>query len=522
MDRPRPSLWRATLAWGFVLTLGVLLLYRETALSMVATWSRSETYTHAFLVPPIVAWLIWRRRHVLARIPPRPQPWMVVPLAAAGLLWLLGDLASVNPAMQFALVAMVVLLVPAVAGLAVARELMFPLGFLFFAVPIGEFLTPTMIAWTADATVAALRWTGIPVYREGMDFVIPSGHWSVVEACSGVRYLIASLMVGTLFAYLNYRSTRRRLMFVGVAILVPIVANWMRAYMIVMLGHLSDNRIATGVDHLVYGWVFFGVVILLMFVIGARWAEPDEAAPAPAPGVPGMAPAASGWSQALPAALLVGVALAVTWPHLAAVAVQRAESSLPPRLSLPEALHDGWSASPHPVSDWAPGFSNPSLAASRSYARAGSVAGLYVGYYRQQGPERKLVSSSNTLVGSAKESGWIVVASGARSVTLGEGSTTVRTARLRGPARTTAGTPQRLLVWQLYWVNGRLVASDSRAKIEGAVSRLLGRGDDGAVLLFYAPYVEGEVDVAEATLEAFVQAQLGPLQALLSATRDAR
>ena len=65
-----------------------------------------------------------------------------------------------------------------------------------FAVPVGEFLLPVFMEWTADFTVLALRLSGIPVYREGLQFVIPSGNWSVVEACSGIRYLIASLMVG--------------------------------------------------------------------------------------------------------------------------------------------------------------------------------------------------------------------------------------------------------------------------------------------------------------------------------------
>ena len=92
---------------------------------------------------------------------------------------------------------------PALFGWAVTREIAFPLGFLFFAVPIGEFLVPTMIDYTADFTVAALRLTGIPVYREGNDFVIPSGNWSVVDACSGVRYLIASVMVGHLVRLLE-------------------------------------------------------------------------------------------------------------------------------------------------------------------------------------------------------------------------------------------------------------------------------------------------------------------------------
>jgi hypothetical protein len=56
--------------------------------------------------------------------------------------------------------------------------------------------------------------------------------------------------------------------------------------MIVMLGHLSGNTIAVGVDHLLYGWLFFGVVVMLMFYVGGRWSEPDAQRQArqPAPG----------------------------------------------------------------------------------------------------------------------------------------------------------------------------------------------------------------------------------------------
>lgn len=102
----------------------------------------------------------------------------------------------------------------------------------------------------------------------------------MVEACSGVRYLIASLTVGTLFAYLTYQSTKRRVLFIIVSILVPVLANWLRAYMIVMLGHLFWQQAGRRVDHIIYGWVFFGFVILLMFWIGARWSEPEPSASA--------------------------------------------------------------------------------------------------------------------------------------------------------------------------------------------------------------------------------------------------
>ena len=242
-DLPHATRWRTALPAVLLLWAAVLLLYRDTASVMVGIWHRSDTFAHGFLVLPISIWLVWRRRDQLAQLTPRPQPWMLLPMAAVAAVWLLADLASVNAAAQFALVALLVLAVPAVLGLQVAKAILFPLMFLFFAVPFGEFLLPVLMEHTADFTVMALRLSGIPVYREGLQFVIPSGNWSVVEACSGVRYLIASFMVGTLFAYLNYRSTTRRVVFMAVSIVVPIVANWLRAYMIVMLGHLSGNTL---------------------------------------------------------------------------------------------------------------------------------------------------------------------------------------------------------------------------------------------------------------------------------------
>ena len=314
------STWRRSLAALGLLLLGLLLLYRETALAMWGIWMRSETFAHAVLVPPIVLWLVWRRRHHVAVLTPQPQPWLLLPLAVAALGWLIADLAGVNAGSQLMFTAMLVLAVPAVLGLSVARALMFPLAFLFFMVPIGEFLMPALMEATADFTVKALMLSGVPVYREGLQFIIPSGAWSVVEACSGVRYLIASFMVGTLFAYLNYNSAKRRLLFGLVSLGMPIVANWLRAYMIVMLGHLSDNRIAAGVDHLIYGWVFFGVVIMLMFWVGSRWAEPELALPTPG----------SALSAAQQAALPASQGAAV-WIVASAAALLTA---LPPRCGL--------------------------------------------------------------------------------------------------------------------------------------------------------------------------------------------
>lgn len=502
----RPGAWRSALPALVITLLAIIVLYRDTAMAMVDTWSRTETFTHGFLVPPLSLWLIWRIRHEVARLIPRPNFWLLLLLAATGFAWLLGELATVGVVSQFAITSLLVLSVPAVLGLPVARRITFPLLFLYFAVPFGEFALPQMMEWTANFTVFALRLSGIPVFREGLHFVIPSGSWSVVEACSGVRYLIASFVVGTLFAYLTYHSLKRRLVFVGVSLLVPLVANWLRAYMIVMLGHFSGNKLAVGVDHLIYGWVFFGLVIMLMFWIGSHWRE-DELAPETG-GANGTIPIGT---QGIPSPLVAAVAaivVALIWP-LAEWQINRRVVSPLTQIEQLEPIA-GWSPTEQIFADWTPRFENPSSTLQATFGLDGRKVGLYVAYYRNQDYSRKMVSSSNVMVTSSNPL-WARVASGSRQIVLGTKSVTVRSAELRST------DSLRMMVWQWYWINGHLTSSDFVAKAYTALSRLTAQGDDSAVIFVYAPKEQGEV-----VLEEFVKAAEPAITSVLNRTQEKR
>ena len=511
-----PAVWRRPVLLMAVLTLGLIVLYGGTATEMVTIWAKSETFTHAFLVPPISLWLAWRNRSRLQGLLPRPMPWVLGPMALAAFAWLLGSAVAVNAATQFALVVMIVLCVPLVAGWDVTRALLFPLLYLFFCVPFGDFLLPVLMEWTADFTVAALRLTGIPVFRQGMYFTIPSGNWSVVEACSGVRYLIASLMVGSLFAYLNFQSTKRRLLFIGVSILVPIVANWLRAYMIVMLGHLSDNRIATGVDHLLYGWVFFGIVITLMFMIGARWSEPD----APRSATPSQAAAAASPNQTL---LVAGLAvIACAWPQVLLHARNQAINEPQIQIRASSELAPDWkvvSVGPGKDPVWQPRFENPSASWHGLFERQGQRVGAHLLYYRGQGPNRKLVSSQNLVVRRSVDKGWNPVAVATTSMDVPGGVVQWRRTHLLRPQSSSLGQGD-MTVWQVYWAGDRLTSNDAQAKVFNAIDDLFGRGDDGAAIFLYAEGAPS--DGADRLLESFAAANLNRLVAALRATRDFR
>ena len=511
------SLWRSSFTALVLLLAWTLFLYRDTGIAMVSIWARSETFTHCFLVLPIVLWLIWRRRRALAVQKPQPMMGAFFFVVCAAFVWLLGELAAVNAVTQLAFVALLILAVFAVLGGSVTRVIIFPLGFLFFSVPIGEFLMPQFMQWTADVTVFALRLSGIPVYREGLQFVIPSGNWSVVEACSGIRYLIASVTVGTLFAYLNYQSTKRRILFVLVSILVPVVANWMRAYLIVMLGHLSGNKLAAGVDHIIYGWLFFGVVIMLMFIIGARWAEGEKAVDLVAfnPTVPMRnVTGATIWTMTACFAALV------TLPHVVLRAIDRGDDTHPIPLTAPAALAANWQALAPGVTGFKPAFQNPTAEINNNYAFQDRTVGLYLGYYRHQNYSRKLVSSDNVLVASDDRQ-WTQVASGRRDINVSGQLMVMRTAELHGGTLANQTNESRLLAWQIYWIDGTLTSSDYLAKAYGAFYRLMGRGDDSAVIVIYTLKDQAK-GADEAVLESFLSANYAVINELLLKTRQSK
>src|SRR5512140_3203901 len=104
----------------------VLAAFAPTTVGMIEIWRRSETFTHGFLVFPAVLWFIWTRREELARTPIRPTPWALLPLMAAGLLWLVGQAsASLAPA-QLGMVAMIPCVIASLFGWGWVRALMFP------------------------------------------------------------------------------------------------------------------------------------------------------------------------------------------------------------------------------------------------------------------------------------------------------------------------------------------------------------------------------------------------------------
>lgn len=478
---------------------GTLLIFAETLISMVTIWMRSQTFAHGFLILPISLWLLWRQRAQFSRVSAHPQPRAAALVVGGGLVWHVAGLVDVQLIQQLALVAMLISGVWTIIGTELTRRAAFPLAFLFLAVPMGTGLIPPLMEITAHTTEFMVRATGIPVYREGMYLALPSGNWSVIEECSGVRYLIASVTLGLLFAYLTYTSFWRRLLFVLLAVVIPIGANSLRAYGVVMLGHMSDMQLATGNDHLIYGWVFFGLVMALFFWIGGFWQQK----PAPHAAPPGPATLARPASAMLWALLtLAGAGL---WPALAQVVNGSPAGVNFDPLQAPAAA-PSWQAVQLPDWRWEPVPGGADRQLNQLY-RATQPVGLFLRQYLQPTPGTELVNTDTDLW-RPDRTVWKVLHRQNHTITLD---------RTMAVDEVTVMSPQqKLLVWSWYRVDGRNTANPYSAKLLEARQQIV-TGQRYGTRLFIATPIGTDAAAARTTLQAFISAHRTAIDATLAA-----
>jgi exosortase A len=485
-----------------------VMLFHQTIWTMVSLWMRSQTFAHGFLIVPISAWLVWRQRDRLACLPLNPcygAFWLLMVLGAA---WLLAAAGNVQIVMQYAVTAMIPTAVLAICGWRVVHVIAFPLAYLLLAVPFGEIFIPPLIDFTANFTVRALQLTGIPVYQESSQISIPSGNWSVVEACSGLRYIIASFALGTLYAYLNYQSLIRRLIFITASMIVPILANGVRAYLIVMLGHWSGMQLAIGFDHLIYGWVFFGLVCLILFGIGSFWQESLEPVLTLA-----VAPTCLRQRSRLYTAAIGCIVISACWPVLATVLLptiaqvdgrendqENAQEDRRADATITIIPTQPWIETERPFTYWRRAHAGRPATLEKNYidhTQPDRAVGLQLAWYKRQQKDAELLTQVNS---SSDAQAFHEIDSRIKNVQLGALSLSVQQSILRS-------NKTHLLVWRWYRQSGIDTSRPFFVKYLLAQNKLLHSRQDGAEIIVSIAF-DGKPAQAELLLQRFLASML--------------
>ncbi len=472
--------------------LVVLVLFGHDSADLARIWWTSTTFGHCLFIGPVIAWLVWQRRHDLAQLQPVAWARGLAVVAIGGLGWMLGDLAQVSLARHLGLVILLQGAVITLLGPQVARGITFPLVYAFFLVPFGESLEGPLQGVTAVMTIKLLHAAGVPAAIDGVLITIPNGYFEVAEACSGAKFVIAMAAFATLVANVCFISWPRRIAFIVAALIVPVIANGLRAFGTIYAAHLTSVAAATGFDHIVYGWIFFGLVMAAVLAIGWRWFDRD----------PDAAWFDAGRLQALPqvridpliaAALLL--ATAASFPGLAA-AFDARPGSVAARVSLPEIA--GWRRSAMSMrAPWGPNYPDADhLLLGRYVDKDGAAVDLAIAVYADQHQGKELVRFGT---GALREDDrWVRVA-GLPDIAGGSAM------RISAP-----GPVERIVVtW--YRIGDTLTASAKQVKIETLRAKLFG-GPQRAVAIHLSAEAGAGSD-PKAAIERFLEA-IGPLDRL--------
>lgn len=273
-----PAVWRSALAALGAAALALVAVTAQSWGEMLHQWWNIDTYNHLLLVPFITGWLVMLKAGELAKVTPRPfAPGLLLVAAALGLWWA-GRESGINLLAHAGAVGALQAAVVSVLGLRAALLLALPLAFATFLVPFGDEIIPPLQFITADIAIALTHWSGVEASIAGIHIHTPAGLFIVAEACSGVKFLIAMVTLGVLVCFTRFDSWSRRAAFMAACVIVPVLANGVRAWATIYVAQFIGAERATGFDHIVYGWIFFAIVVALL--LGGAWRfferEPED------------------------------------------------------------------------------------------------------------------------------------------------------------------------------------------------------------------------------------------------------
>jgi exosortase A len=465
----------------------IVLAFHDALSAALQVWIVSPTYSHCFLIVPIVAWLVWEKRDALAMIKPAVAPrflWFVPFLLV---LWWLGELSSINEVRQYAVVALIQVMIVTLLGVEVLRVIWFPILFLLFLVPTGEYLIAPMQRFATRFVDISLNLLHIPHYTEGTTFELTNGRFEIAEACAGLRFLVATVTLGVLFSYLVFRKIHKVALFLVASVVVPLIGNGMRCVGIILIAHFTNNEYGAGADHIVYGWGFNVAILLILILLGSFFRDDIHEAifvPRPNPKPDTFQHLAK---VVVIAAVLISAGPAFAWWH-------NSRSAQPNLGAVAAYLQTGGWQEKSDTGNWSPYFPGADAQLMLSTSSGTPPIDFFVGYYSRPRTGHTMTAHLNQ---AWDITAWNRVTNDAGTAPQGRQDIRFRESVIN------SGYEKRL-VWSTYWVNDRFTISPMAVKL--LQTRAVFEGREAQAFVALSTPIDGPVEDARARLARQVSA----------------
>lgn len=499
----RPQVWQMSIVGWLVIALFAVSLgaiYQGGINFLLRQWEAPE-YGYAYMLPAIVAFLIWQKKDLLERLEfTGGWPGLLLLLVALGISWV-GEQSAVHAISQYGLLIAIFGGAWALVGGQVFRQLFMPLAILALAIPLPGFLYQSLSnelqLISSQIGVAVIRLFGISVYLEGNVIDLGTYKLQVVEACSGLRYLFPLMTLGFIAAYFFKVAIWKRVLVFVSTIPITVLMNSFRIGVIGVLVEYWGVSMAEGFLHDFEGWVIFmacmGVLLLEMWLLAMigrdsrpLWQVFGIELPPPTP----KDAVVTKRSTPLPA-----------YASLAAVAAMAAYTVIAPAREdvIPERMD--FTQFPMALGDWhgrtevmeqiyvdALNFDDYLLAQYRNPDK-GTEVGLYIGYYGIQRADKVPHSPAACL----PSGGWLVTERGQRVID----GVSINGTPLVVNRFVIEQKGVRQLVYYWFQQRGRVVASEYLVKWYLLVDSI-GKGRSDGALVRYTTLIGPSESVEDA------------------------
>jgi EpsI family protein len=440
---------------------------------------------HGYLIALMCIALLYLRRAELTGPISRVSPAAYFALALLSLAWLLAYRASIQTAHQLLLPTILWTTIYALFGWRIGRSCLFPVGFLYFAVPFWGVINGPLQALTIAATRVILRLVGVPVHFYGNLVQIPEGVFAIEGGCSGLHFLVVGAAIAAYYGELHRDTLRNRSVLLALAVGLALLTNWIRVSVIITAGHLTDmHSYLVRVSHYGFGWAVFAVAMAVFFLIASR--IPPGSSDAASASLAASADTGSQWSAGLTMALaFAALALgpSVAW------AAARGDAAATVGAPLLSERVQGWSGPLAAPTDWRPIFIGADSQSLATYRRDAASVEWYMADYAFQHQGKKLLGYNNSILGAG---GFTVLDQGVVS----HGAHRFVDMQLRDPQGAQS------LLWYTYKIGPRTFASGLHAQLWYGVSSLAGRVDSRIVA--FRAKCEPDCAAASAQLRLFI------------------
>lgn len=252
----------------FLLLLIFVVLHFKTATSLGVFWWNSFTYGYGLLVAPISIYFMWKKWPCLFGQQTNISVIGILLLVFANIIWFVAFLVDVQSIALFSLIAILAALILACTGKPGLILMRFPLLYLVLATPIWDPLELMLQNITTIVVGYWLNIVDIPSYVKGVYIEIPEGEFQIETTCAGLRYFLASLAIFYLYTHLYIKKHKMAIALLAVALLMAIMLNWVRVFIVIVAGHLTNMQHFLVNDHANFGWWLFAIAIIPVFMFG--------------------------------------------------------------------------------------------------------------------------------------------------------------------------------------------------------------------------------------------------------------